>query len=282
MVMGTAGAAQADHKGEEHGSAIGSSASADGSANGNGNGNSNGNGNGNGNDDFKVAICHATGSESNPYENGKGEIPKWQITDPHGHGVADHANHGDDIIPAFDAGSHGNKEWPAFGGLNTHLLSALDNDCELEPDSETPPSDSETPPSDSETPPSTDVCPNLDGVQETVPNGYVLAGGSCTAGEVAPTEAQDVCPNLAGVQESVPNGMVLDGDQCVKPAQPDEVLGTQQAVPTVVDAGLGGPAPTSGSTADLVGKSLVAGGLVLLVMAALMQVARLEHGVHEA
>lgn len=102
--------------------------------------------------------------------------------------------------------------------------------------------------------------------------------------EVLPTEAEDVCPNIPGAQGSVPDGLVLEDDRCVAPTDEptDEVLGTATAVPTAVDAGLGGPLPTSLSTADLVGRSLVGGGLVLLMMAALMQAGRLEHGAHQA
>jgi hypothetical protein len=76
--------------------------------------------------DLKVPVCHATGSETTPYDNGGGEIPKWQITEPNGHG-----DHGDDIIPAFSAGSHGNQSWEAFPGSNLHLLDILDNGCKL-------------------------------------------------------------------------------------------------------------------------------------------------------
>lgn len=52
-----------------------------------------------GEDDHMVTICHATGSESNPYE----EITvDWHAVKAH------HSQHGDDIIP-------GNEKW---GGLN--------------------------------------------------------------------------------------------------------------------------------------------------------------------
>ena len=61
-----------------------------------------------------------------------------------------------------------------------------------------------------ETPPPDDVCSNLDGVQETVPDGYTLTEGECT---IPP---DDVCANLDGVQETVPEGMVADGANCIE------------------------------------------------------------------
>lgn len=94
-------------------------------------------------EDFKTPICHATGQFGN-FENGKGEIPKWQIMEENGHG-ADIANHPYDIIPAFEAGSHGGQEWAAFAGRNmgdyfgTGYTGAeiLANGCEI-PEGEEP------------------------------------------------------------------------------------------------------------------------------------------------
>lgn len=59
-----------------------------------------------------------------------------------------------------------------------------------------------------------DVCPNLEGVQLKVPDGYVLKDGQC----VIPPK--DVCPNLEGVQETVPDGYELKDGQCVKTPPP--------------------------------------------------------------
>jgi hypothetical protein len=65
----------------------------------------------------------------------------------------------------------------------------------------------------------TDVCPNIAGVQGTVPAGMVKdAHGNCVA---APTHGHetDVCPNIAGVQGTVPAGMVKDAHgNCVTAA----------------------------------------------------------------
>jgi hypothetical protein len=57
-------------------------------------------------------------------------------------------------------------------------------------------------------PPAVDLCPNLTGIQATVPEGMVRdANGNCVT---------DLCPNLAGIQLSVPEGMVRDAQgNCV-------------------------------------------------------------------
>lgn len=54
----------------------------------------------------------------------------------------------------------------------------------------------------------TDVCPNIDGNQPTVPTGMTVDGnGFCVIqqGQV------DVCQNITGIQETIPAGMVSDG-----------------------------------------------------------------------
>ena len=67
------------------------------------------------------------------------------------------------------------------------------------------------------TPPGDDVCPNIDGVQHSVPDGMVKdEHGNC----VTPP-GDDVCPNIDGVQHSVPDGMVKDEHgNCVTPPPP--------------------------------------------------------------
>ena len=60
-------------------------------------------------------------------------------------------------------------------------------------------------------PPPTDVCPNIEGVQETVPEGMVLVNGEC----VTPPPPVDVCPNLPGNQEEIPPGMGIVNGECV-------------------------------------------------------------------
>ncbi len=62
----------------------------------------------------QVTICHATGSAKNPYVAISPNA--WQIVAPNGH-----ANHPDDIIPAFGGGSQGAHSWGPFAGQNLHL-----------------------------------------------------------------------------------------------------------------------------------------------------------------
>lgn len=54
-----------------------------------------------------------------------------------------------------------------------------------------------------------DMCPNIDGVQPTIPVGYVLSeDGSCTI------KPEDLCDNLAGSQVIVPKGFYKQGEHC--------------------------------------------------------------------
>lgn len=67
-----------------------------------------------------------------------------------------------------------------------------------------------------------DMCPNIDGVQQAVPDGYRVVGEKC--------EVIDVCPNLDGAQSETPTGYILDGGAC----QQDQCLnidGLQISVP---------------------------------------------------
>lgn len=75
-------------------------------------------------------------------------------------------------------------------------------------------------------PPPTDVCPNLEGVQADVPEGYQLVNGSCDPIENnnPPT---DVCPNIDGDQAQVPDGYELVDGTCQ--------LKTQDNTPPPVD-----------------------------------------------
>jgi uncharacterized repeat protein (TIGR01451 family) len=76
------------------------------------------------------------------------------------------------------------------------------------------------------------VCPNLDGVQETVPYGYKLVDGTC----VKKHHKKDVCPNIEGKQTEVPEGYEIVDGQCVPIAPPPtdvcpNIEGTQTEVP---------------------------------------------------
>jgi hypothetical protein len=76
----------------------------------------------------------------------------------------------------------------------------------------------------------TDLCPNISGVQSTMPNGMVLdTNGDCV------TPPADVCPNIAGVQATTPSGMIIDGSGNCVPAPTDvcpNIAGNQSSVPS--------------------------------------------------
>ena len=139
-------------------------------------------------------------------------------------------------------------------------------------------------------PPPVDVCPNIEGDQATVPVGLIVDDeGDC----VEPPTILDVCPNIAGNQDEVPAGLVKVDGECAEIAgtetaspTPDKkptVKGTE-AVPTAVDAGIGGGGPTMTGTSpiDLLAQMLVGGGLALLMAAGWLQIGRQTRGVHQA
>ena len=89
--------------------------------------------------DHTIKLCHATGSESNPYT--MQTVPKHQVADPTGHGSSVDGVHPDDVIPPFDAGTQGSNSWDAFAGKNwdTAGQALWNNDCvvpDVEPEPE--------------------------------------------------------------------------------------------------------------------------------------------------
>jgi hypothetical protein len=82
-----------------------------------------------------------------------------------------------------------------------------------------------------------DVCPNIEGVQTQVPSGMVTdASGNCVQ---PPEQPADVCPNIEGVQTQVPSGMVKDASgNCVqRPQQPADVCPNIEGLQTALPAG---------------------------------------------
>ena len=68
-------------------------------------------------------------------------------------------------------------------------------------------------------PPTGDVCPNIAGVQTTVPAGYTRdAKGNCVKTTPPPT---DMCPNLTGDQATVPPGYTRDASGNCIPTDQD-------------------------------------------------------------
>lgn len=70
-----------------------------------------------------------------------------------------------------------------------------------------------------------DMCPNIDGLQEFVPAGYLQdASGDCV---------WDVCQNLAGLQEVLPEGYSLSGADCTPIPPENAQLDITELLPNV-------------------------------------------------
>jgi len=63
-----------------------------------------------------------------------------------------------------------------------------------------------------------DVCPNLEGLQETIPEGMVKPGRRCIPKPIKPV---DLCDNIEGFQDEVPEGLIWDekDNTCNKPEE---------------------------------------------------------------
>ncbi len=65
-----------------------------------------------------------------------------------------------------------------------------------------------------------DICPNIDGDQGTLPEGYELnTDNQCV---LIPSSPKDLCPNIDGDQTEIPKGMVVDVENnCITPPPVD-------------------------------------------------------------
>ena len=66
-------------------------------------------------------------------------------------------------------------------------------------------------------PPPVDACLNIEGVQETIPNGYHLDSGQCVPDI---PETLDLCSNIEGEQTTIPDGYHAEGSECLPDAVP--------------------------------------------------------------
>ena len=91
-----------------------------------------------------------------------------------------------------------------------------------------------------------DLCPNLVGVQTSVPVGMIIDGtGKCTSGG-GPATGGDLCPNITDVQTSVPIGMIVDASgNCV--ATPPATPSCPASYPDVTVTGVTGSGSVWGS-----------------------------------
>ena len=82
-------------------------------------------------------------------------------------------------------------------------------------------------------PPVVDVCNNIPGDQDTIPAGYYRDSGTGDC-FVQPTPPVDVCPNLFGIQSIVPSSLIVDEDgNCIAPPIDEcpNIDGPQSAIP---------------------------------------------------
>ena len=173
--------------------------------------------------EVKVNWCHATSSNSNPYE-------AIQVSGNAG-GHTEHA-----------------KDFKYAGPLDSKNKPTKDGDDWCKRNAPKPP---------------VDVCPNLDGTQTEVPKGYALKDGKCIEVEVVPNETDlcpniegvqatvpdgfelkdgkcvevipvvDVCNNIDGVQATIPAGYTWAKNVCTK----IEVPTTPEPLPVNPDTG---------------------------------------------
>ncbi|KKQ92428.1 MAG: hypothetical protein UU16_C0006G0026 [Candidatus Woesebacteria bacterium GW2011_GWA2_40_7] len=144
---------------------------------------------------------------------------------------------------------HYNKAWtahfydngsPKAGHEDDFYTLIGDRDCDGQVDSTPTPTptdcDGDCPTATPE--PTDDVCPNIEGVQDSVPEGYFVNNDdNCVEGEEptpepTPTPNPDVCANIDGVQTGVPSGLHMDAGNvnCVSfsDSNPPEVPYTPQ------------------------------------------------------
>lgn len=71
-----------------------------------------------------------------------------------------------------------------------------------------------------------DICPNLPGIQEILPDNQILSGGLCYP------KTFDICPNISEAQQIIPIGYVISADGTCMPKPDDlcENLGGSQVI----------------------------------------------------
>ncbi|MGH3330029.1 MAG: hypothetical protein ACRDPJ_01880 [Nocardioidaceae bacterium] len=221
--------------------------------------------------DHQIAICHATGSATNPYVI---TYPsKKQIYTDNGHatGKAVHVN---DIIPPFAAGSLGNgsNSWGDFGGYNWDAegQAIWTNDCKVPKPTPTP---TETTKPPTPTPTETTKPPTPTPTQTTKPPTPTETTKTPTPPPTTPpTTAPPTTPPVVTPTTAVPTTVA-----------PPPVIVPTQAVPTAVAAGIGDGGSAGGGSSDgLLAKSLVGAGLMSLLAAAGLQRGRKTRGAHQA
>jgi hypothetical protein len=224
--------------------------------------------------DENDGLCHATGSESNPYVLIE-DISSAGIFNGHfdedGPGPeapGDHQNNADIIPPFTYQGEEYSQNWDEAG------QALFENDCVVD----------EEPP--------TDVCPNIPGDQPVVPDGYEVDDeGNCVPVEEPPF----VCPDGSTPEDTSGNGevgiedcvvVVCTGDHCDPPPPFDECPDMEGIQPSgtdcspdnpTIETGLSGPSQSDGSMPVGLLYALIAGlfgGVALIASPMLARVRR--------
>ena len=121
-----------------------------------------------------------------------------------------------------------------------------------------------------------DMCPNIEGRQKEVPEGYVKdEGGNCVLEE--DNEEQDLCTNLEGVQSTLPNDYLQGKNNfCVKRTHggggtvtkiEPQILGATTDLPKELPVGGGSESTMLWSLLAALGLSAVSAGLFNAVKA---------------
>ncbi|MCL2451643.1 ATP-binding protein [Candidatus Saccharibacteria bacterium] len=90
------------------------------------------------------------------------------------------------------------------------------------------------------TPPPIDVCPNIPGIQTTVPPGMAIdADGNCYTPTIPPPEIVDLCRNIPGVQSYIPDDYFRtdEGDCFPQTSPPTDVCPNMSGIQAYVPDG---------------------------------------------
>ncbi len=96
--------------------------------------------------------------------------------------------------------------------------------------------------------PPVDICPNLDDVQTAVPDGYYLDSITNTCLPIVepsepptPPSAGDLCLNIPGIQETVPSGMISEDGNCTELPEEPTPSPSPSPSPSPTNPGTTGP-----------------------------------------
>ncbi|QQG41415.1 MAG: hypothetical protein HYV90_04640 [Candidatus Woesebacteria bacterium] len=161
--------------------------------------------------DVPKAYCHAAGREETDHFNY--HYNRAWTSHFYNNGTPK-AGHEDDFYTVVGDRNCDGQADSSPTPTPTPTPTATPRECEEDEDECSTPT-----PEPTATPEITDACPNIEGIQDSIPEGYFLnSDDNCVEGEEpTPTPDADVCDNLDGVQTGLPEGMHFDaaGVNCV-------------------------------------------------------------------